>query len=141
MSQPHQQHCGPATRRARTVVESDCVQRSGHHVLSTPSVLQLIEETAMDALAAHLRPDQSSVGSRAEIVHLRPTLVDRDVAATVWIREIDRRRYLFDVEVRDDLEVVAYGTHERFIVDADAFAAKLADKQRQSVGARSANTP
>ncbi|MDI9978852.1 hotdog domain-containing protein [Rhodococcus sp. IEGM 1307] len=129
MSTPDSQDAVITASKLRTVVESDCVARGGYHVLSTPNVIQLIEETAVDALHQVVETGQSSVGSRLEIVHSKPTLLDQEITATVSVREIDRRRYVFDVEVRDDVELIAQGTHERFVIDEDVFGRKLLAKQ------------
>jgi predicted thioesterase len=50
------------------------------------------------------------------------------VWATTTVKEVDRRRVLFDIEVRDEKEIIATGTHERFIVDLEKFEARLGEK-------------
>ena len=42
--------------------------------------------------------------------------------------EIDRRRLVFAVNVYDEVEKIAEGTHERFIVDNAKFQTKADDK-------------
>jgi predicted thioesterase len=43
--------------------------------------------------------------------------------------EIDRRRLSFRIEAHDEVELVARGTHDRFIIDEARFAAGVAAKQ------------
>ena len=86
-------------------------------VLSTPDMIRLIEQTAIEAVAPYLGPGQATVGTRVDIAHLAATPVGMTVTITVEITEIDRRRLGFRVQVRDELDEAAKGTHERFIID------------------------
>lgn len=117
---------------ARTVEPEDCVSRGGHEVLSTPVVVRLLEEAAMAALDPVLRSDQGSVGSTVDIAHVKPTLSGQSVTATATVVDVDRRRIGFTVAVSDDVELVAHGRHERFVVDDGPFGARLADKIRRA---------
>ena len=44
------------------------------------------------------------------------------------LMEIDRRRLVFRIEVRDELDKIGEGVHERFIVDAAKVNEKMAEK-------------
>jgi predicted thioesterase len=51
------------------------------------------------------------------------------VRATATLLETDGRRYLFSVEARDDVEKVAEGRHERFVIpDMEKFLARAMRK-------------
>jgi predicted thioesterase len=97
-------------------------------VLSTPDMIRLIEQTAIEAVAPHLAPGQATVGTRVDIAHLAATPVGMTVTLTVELVEIDRRRLAFRVEVRDELDEAGQGTHERFIVDAAQRMPRLQEK-------------
>jgi fluoroacetyl-CoA thioesterase len=97
-------------------------------VLSTPDMIRLIEQTAIEAIASSLAPGQASVGTRVDIAHLGATLVGMTVTITVELTEIDRRRLGFRVSVRDELDEVGKGTHDRFIVDATQRLPRLQEK-------------
>ncbi len=97
-------------------------------VLSTPDMIRLIEQTAIEAVQPCLAPGQATVGTRVDIAHLMGTLVGMTVTITVEITEIDRRRLVFRVEVRDELDEAGRGTHERFIVDAAQRVPRLQEK-------------
>jgi uncharacterized protein (TIGR00369 family) len=113
----------------------DCVRRGGYDVLGTPSVVRLFEEAAMVAVAPLLNPGQNSVGSTVDIVHLRPTVLGQTVTATATVVEVDRRRIVTTVEVVDDVERIAHGRHERFVVDDGDFGTRLAQKAERVAGA------
>ena len=97
-------------------------------VLSTPDMIRLIEQTAIEAVAPCLAPGQATVGTRVDVAHLAGTLVGMTVTITVELVEIDRRRLGFRVEVRDELDEAGKGNHERFIVDAAQRMPRLQDK-------------
>jgi predicted thioesterase len=97
-------------------------------VLSTPDMIRLIEQTAIEAVQPCLAPGQATVGTRVDVTHLAATPVGMTVTITVEVTEIDRRRLGFKVEVRDDLDAVGRGTHERFIVDGTQRMPRLQEK-------------
>jgi len=97
-------------------------------VLSTPDMIRLIEQTAIEAVASHLQPGQATVGTRVDVAHLAATPVGMTVTVTVELVAIDRRRLSFKVEVRDELDEAGKGTHERFIVDAAQRLPRLQEK-------------
>ncbi|MCW2698762.1 MAG: hypothetical protein JWQ45_297 [Blastococcus sp.] len=115
----------------RTVAAEHCTRRGDYDIFSTPNLVLLLEEAAIEGLAPYLREDQASVGSKVEIVHSAPTLLGQTVRATATVTEVDRRRVAFEIRVEDDTEVIGTGTHERFIVDLPAFEQRLAAKAAQ----------
>jgi fluoroacetyl-CoA thioesterase len=97
-------------------------------VLSTPDMIRLIEQTAIEAVAPRLQPGQATVGTRVDVAHLAATPVGMTVTITVELVAIDRRRLSFTVDVRDELDEAGKGTHERFIVDAAQRMPRLQEK-------------
>ena len=97
-------------------------------VLSTPDMIRLIEQTAIEAVAPHLQPGQSTVGTRVDVSHLAATPVGMTVTISVELVAIDRRRLSFNVSVRDELDEAGKGTHERFIVDGAQRMPRLQEK-------------
>jgi predicted thioesterase len=97
-------------------------------VLSTPDMIRLIEQTAIEAVRSSLAPGQATVGTRVDVAHLGATPVGMTVTITVELTEIDRRRLGFRVSVRDELDEVGKGTHDRFIVDGAQRLPRLQDK-------------
>ena len=100
-------------------------------VLSTPNMIGLIERTAIEAVQPYLAAGQATVGTRVDVAHLAGTLVGMTATITVELMEIDRRRLVFRVEVRDEVDEAGRGTHERFIVDATQRLPRLEEKQKR----------
>jgi predicted thioesterase len=112
----------------RLVEMKYCTTRGQYDIFSTPNLVLLIEETAIDTMQPLLPETQSTVGTTVNIAHVAATLKGQKVWATTTVKEVDRSRVLFDIEVRDEKEIIATGTHERFIVDLEKFEARLGEK-------------
>ena len=119
---------GDAKRR---VTDEDTAQRWGSGlvpVFGTPSLVGLMENAAVEALAGHLPPGQTSVGGRMDVRHLAPTPVGMRVRARAKLTKIEGRRLVFQIEAWDEVEKIGESTHERFVVDQKAFTARAEAK-------------
>lgn len=112
----------------RTVELHHTTRRGGYDVFSTPQLVLLLEEAAIEALAPHLRADQASVGTKVDVAHTAPTLLGQTVRATATVTAVDRRRVVFSISVTDEVEQIGTGTHERFLIDVPSFEERLAAK-------------
>ncbi|MDP9237177.1 MAG: thioesterase family protein [Chloroflexota bacterium] len=91
---------------------------------STPSMVGLIEGACVRLMGRYVDTGEQSVGYRVDIKHLAPTTIGKTVTARVALREVNRRRYVFDVEVvNEDGVKVGEGMHERALIDITRFAA------------------
>ena len=97
-------------------------------VLSTPDMIRLIEQTAIEAVKDQLSPGQATVGTRVDVAHVSAALVGMTVTISVELTEIDRRRLGFKVDVRDELDEIGRGTHDRFVVDGTQRLPRLQEK-------------
>lgn len=100
-------------------------------VFATPALVALVEEAAVRALAGHLQPGQTSVGTHVDLRHLAATPVGLKVRAQATLRQVDGRRLTFDVIAHDDVEQIAEGQHTRFLVDEERFLTSAARKATQ----------
>ena len=97
-------------------------------VFSTPSLGALIEATAAGWLAKHIEPGQMSVGARITIFHTAATPAGVTVTVETKVVAVEGRRVDFEWTARDDREPIGNGTHQRFVIDAERFMARLAAK-------------
>ncbi len=97
-------------------------------VFATPAMIALIEKTAWQSVAPHLEEGCGTVGTALRVRHLSATPVGMEVTARTELYEIDGRRLVFKVEVRDAKGVVGDGEHERFIVKNESFLRKAKGK-------------
>ncbi len=90
---------------------------------STPAMVALIEGTCVRLLSRYVDAGEQSVGYRIDIRHLAPTPVGKQVTAKVALREVNGRRYIFDVECwNEDGVKIGEGLHERALIDISRFA-------------------
>lgn len=97
-------------------------------VYATPAMIALAEETALKSVADRLEPGQGTVGTRVDVAHLAATPLGMKVRCETDLIEIDRRRLTFSVRVFDEVEKIAEGTHERFVIDNEKYLKKAGAK-------------
>ena len=109
------------------VTEADTAKALGSgglNVFATPAMIALSEKTALTSILKELPEGQSTVGTKIDMSHIAATPVGMRVRCETELIEIDRRRLVFSVNVFDEVEKIAEGTHERFIVDNAKFQTK-----------------
>ena len=97
-------------------------------VLSTPSLIWHLEHAAIEALHSVLEPDELSVGTEIEIQHLAPTPMGQTVSCLARVVRAEGRKISFQVEGRDEVELIARGSHTRFVVRVSSFAQRIEAK-------------
>ena len=113
---------------SRTVEEHHLAAHVGSgdlRVLSTPSMIALMEETAMRCVAPCLEESQTTVGGKIAVSHLKPTAHGRTISATATLTAVEGRKLQFTVTASDDEGLIGEGEHTRFIVDREKFMARL----------------
>ena len=94
-------------------------------VFATPSMMALMENAAMLAVANHLPEGCTTVGGHIESSHVKPSPVGAEVEATAVLTAVDGKKLSFDIEAYCDGALIGKGTHLRFIVDRDKFLSRL----------------
>ena len=100
----------------------------GVTVLSTPMLVQLVEEAAMQCVAPLLDADEITLGTHVDLAHLSPTPVGLIVRTEVEILKVEGRRVEYAFTAFDEREKIAEGTHERYVTSRDKFRERLDDK-------------
>lgn len=101
-------------------------------VFSTPSMVALMEQAAVQALQSFLPLGCTTVGMGISCKHLAATPVGHNIHAEAVVTAVEGRRIEFKVTVRDEREKIGEGTHERFMLDAESFMSKLVLKKPKS---------
>ena len=94
-------------------------------VFATPSMMALMEEAAMRAVAPHLPEGSTTVGGQITSSHIKPTAHGRTVSATATLISIEGRKLKFTISASDNEGIIGEGEHLRFIVDREKFMNKL----------------
>ncbi len=110
------------------------VGSGGLEVFATPALIALAEKTAFQSVAEHLEEGQSTVGTHIDIKHIAATPVGMKVTCETELIELDSenpRRLVFSVNIYDEVEKIAEGTHERFIIYSERFQNKANGKSEK----------
>ena len=91
----------------------------GVRVLSTPSMIGMMERNAARLAFPKLPPGKATVGFEVCVKHVAGVPEGAVCSVRATLREIaDGRKLRFDVEVRQGERVIGVGTHERRVIDA-----------------------
>ncbi len=99
-------------------------------VLSTPHLIWFLEHTARQVLLPLLDASEACVGSHVDVQHLAATPLGQEVVCVARVIHVEGRAITFQVEARDEQELIARGVHKRSVIDAKRFTQRLAKKQR-----------
>ena len=94
-------------------------------VLSTPSMILMMEQTALLAVQEYLPEGWVTVGILVNIRHLKAVPKGETVRVVAKLKEKDRRRLVFEVAAFHGEEKIGEGMHERFIVNKEKFVASI----------------
>ncbi len=109
-----------------TAQDTAIVYGSGDlEVLATPRLVAMCEQTSRDLLGALLTPENTSVGVRIELNHLKATAVGGKVEVRARLTNIEGRKHTFALQVYDGENLIGEGLHIRVVVDRARFLANL----------------
>jgi len=112
--------------------ESEAFQQMPQ-VLATGYMVGLMEWACIEALRPHLDwPREQSLGTHVDFSHLAATPPGMTVTVNVRLDKVEGRKLTFSVSAHDDVDKITEGRHERYVIDAARFNAKVAEKTRQA---------
>jgi fluoroacetyl-CoA thioesterase len=97
-------------------------------VFATPFLGGLMEQVSAELVDKHLNPGEQSVGVSMNLKHLAATPLGMGIRVKTEIVAVEGRKLTFKLEAFDDVEKIGEATHERFIIVADKFNARVAEK-------------
>ena len=103
-------------------------------VYSTPSMVRDIEYTCHELLSEHLDDGENSVGTHVSVDHIGATVEGDEVEVSVTITAVEGRAVSFEATVKDSLEEVGQGVHNRFVVDVQKTYERLTEKRKKVMG-------
>jgi fluoroacetyl-CoA thioesterase len=97
-------------------------------VFSTPYLILIMENAALNAIKEYLEAGESAVGTRVDVRHLVATPVGREVIGHAEVTGTDGRKVFFRVWATDGKEEIGAGTHERMVVNTARIVERMAAK-------------
>ena len=91
-------------------------------VLSTPSMIGLMERSCVELLTPYMDEGEQSVGFHVDVKHLAPTRIGQSIMITATLLEVKEKKFRFAVEAVNDRGVkIGEGTHRRALINLTEF--------------------
>ena len=98
-------------------------------VFATGYMVALAEWACVELIKPHLDwPREMSLGTHVDLSHTAATPPGFTVEVRARLQQVEGRKLVFAVSAHDGVDAISAGTHERHVIDAARFAAKLAAK-------------
>lgn len=98
-------------------------------VLATGFMVGLFEWACIQAINPHIDwPAEQTVGIQVNLSHLAATPPGLTVTVKGKLEEVEGRKLSFSIVADDGVDTISEGTHDRFVINAAKFNAKMAAK-------------
>ncbi|MBM4275481.1 MAG: thioesterase [Deltaproteobacteria bacterium] len=98
-------------------------------VLASGFMVGLLEWACIQAINPHLDwPQEQTVGIEFHLNHTAATPPGLTVTVSCELTKVEGRKLTFALEAHDGVDKITEGTHDRFVIDAAKFNAKMAAK-------------
>jgi fluoroacetyl-CoA thioesterase len=98
-------------------------------VYATPSMVLDIEYTARNWLMEYLDEGEDTVGTHVSVDHIGATVEGDTVEIVITVKELNGRAIMMTTRVKDSIEDVGKGNHNRFVVDKSKTFARIEEKR------------
>jgi fluoroacetyl-CoA thioesterase len=98
-------------------------------VLATGFMVGLFEWACIQAINPHIDwPEEQTVGIHINLSHTAATPPGLTIAVKGKLEEVEGRKLSFSLIADDGVDKISEGTHDRFVIHAAKFNAKMAEK-------------
>ena len=105
-------------------------------VLATGFMVGLFEWACIQAINQHLDwPEEQTVGIHVNLSHVAATPPGLTITVKGKLEEVEGRKLTFSIVADDGVDKISEGTHDRFLIKAEKFNAKMAAKANRKLGA------
>lgn len=107
--------------------ESECF-RDMPEVFATGYMVGFMEWACMEAIRPYLEDDERTVGTMINVTHEAATPPGMEVTATVRCIEVNGKSSTWEIEAKDEVDVIGRGTHGRFVINKVKFSERMQSK-------------
>ncbi|WP_397453739.1 thioesterase family protein [Pseudomonas sp. NA-150] len=127
---------GASTEQRLTVDLARTISFLGEdlRIYATPRLVDDIEQVCLNYALAYLGEGENTVGTAVDIRHVGATLLGMSVSIVATVTRIEGRSVTFNVEVRDDVELVATAAHTRTVVNVARLRSRVQAKAAAVAG-------
>jgi fluoroacetyl-CoA thioesterase len=119
----------PANRTVPYLLPESPEFQAMPEVLASGYMVGIIEWACIQALNPYLDwPREQTVGVGFQLSHVAATPPGLTVNIQVEVQKVEGRKLTLAVRAEDDVDLISEGIHERFVIDAARFNAKVAAK-------------
>ncbi len=94
--------------------------KSGNDVLSTPSLLHIMELACIEITDSKLPEGYATVGYAVDkLRHLAPTKIDQMVKISVKIEETDGKKFSYSIEAHEGDKMIGKAEHKRAAISTE----------------------
>jgi len=97
-------------------------------VFATPFLAGFMERASAELINQYLESGQQSVGISMNLQHSAATPLGMSVRVRAELTVRDGKKLTFKVEAWDSVEKIGEAVHERFIINAEKFNARVTQK-------------
>jgi fluoroacetyl-CoA thioesterase len=98
-------------------------------VLATGYMVGLFEWACIQAINPHIEwPDEQTVGIQVNVSHVAATPPGLTVTVKGKLEEVEGRKLKFSLVADDGVDTISEGAHDRFVIEAEKFNAKMVAK-------------
>lgn len=103
---------------------ADSIGNEGVIVLSTPSMVGFMEDTATQIVTRKIPENYRPVGTKVNIEHINSTPIGAKVTIKATLIAVEGRKLIFDVEAFNEKCKIGFGRYEQHIIDLSKFLHK-----------------
>ena len=121
--------------QTRVVTEEDSAARISPRVppvYASARMIGFAEVVCADLMAAHLAPGETSVGIGFQFTHEAATPIGMKVTMRATLAAIEPKKFVFEIEGRDEADRICVGRHERAVIKLEKFMARLGEKAKKA---------
>ena len=119
----------PDTRTVPHLYPESALFQEMPEVLATGYLVGLMEWACIEAVKPHLDwPREQSLGTHVNLSHVSATPPGLTITVHVRLDNVEGRKLTFTLSAHDGVDTISEGTHERHVIDAARFSAKVAAK-------------
>jgi len=101
-------------------------------VYATSVMVGHMEAVCAEMVLSHLGEGEQTVGIGMQFTHTAATPLGMKVRFSAKLIEVDGRKLIFEVEGFDEVDKIGAATHQRFIINAEKFNSRVAQKAEKA---------
>ena len=102
------------------------------NVYATRAMVGHFEEVCAEMVLNYLGEGEQTVGIGMKFSHTAATPIGMKVRFNAELIEVDGKKLTFKVEGFDEADKIGEATHQRFIINAEKFNNKMAEKAKKA---------